>query len=229
MRKILLCLVLLNVLLFSFQWLASENLLAGQMRDSLDVDITDYSTSDLALLSESAALEELITPATTDEQPMCVRIGPFRRLLQAEYFQESAAGRGIVSEITSMDSLISARYQVDLVNSSVIADEKSALAEIQALQGHGLNGFIEKDDNGGVQISLGVFDSRDEAEHALERAKNSGYEATITPRPHAENETWVTMVVHETGKLNKKEWLFLLALFPGIEKQPFLCLGVASH
>lgn len=213
MRKLLLGLVLLNIILFSAHWMSSAPVVAEEWADR------SGSAQAIRLLGE----EELAERNESVSDPMCVRVGPFTQLLQAEYFQEDIAALGVHTEIKKMVGPESMAYRVDLVKNGFTDVE--GVAAISELQAQGINVFTLADSD---QLSLGVFDREEEAREAIKRLPESGYSATIVPHKITSGDNWVVMSVHESNKLNKKQWLQLLNAFQAAEKQHFFCLSVAS-
>jgi hypothetical protein len=214
MRKLLLGLVLLNIILFSAHWMSSAPVVAEEW-----VDRSDTGQA-IQLLGE----ENLAERKESDVNPMCVRVGPFRQLLHAEYFQENISVLGVQAEIKEMVNSESLAYRVDLVKKA-LAGAEAATSDISAMQAQGINVFMLADND---QLSLGVFEREDDARVAIKGLPESEYSATIVPHKIASGENWVVMSVQESNKLNKKQWLQLLNAFQGAEKQHFFCLSVAS-
>lgn len=213
MRKLLLGLVLLNIILFSAHWISSAPVVAEEWVDR------SGSAQAIRLLGE----EEFVERNESDTDPMCVRVGPFPQLLQAEYFQEDISRLGVRAEIKKMMGPESMGYRVDLVKNG-LADVEGVPA-IRELQVQGINVFTLADSD---QLSLGVFEREEEAREAIKRLPESGYSAAIVPHEVTSGENWVVMPVYESNKLNKKQWLQLLNAFQTAEKQHFFCLSVAS-
>lgn len=214
MRKLLLGLVLLNIILFSAHWMSSAPVVAEERVDRADAGQA------IRLLSE----DDIAERKESDADPMCVRIGPFRQLLQAEYFQEDISALGVQTEIKEMVSPESLAYRVDLVKKELTSVE-AATSDISELQAQGISVFMLADSD---QLSLGVFEREDDALVAIKELPESKYSAIIVPHKIASGESWVVMSVQESNKLNKNQWLQLLNAFQGAEKQHFFCLSVAS-
>lgn len=214
MRKLLLGLVLLNVILFSAHWLSSAPVVANELADN------SSSGQTIRLLNE----EELAANVGTNLEPMCVRVGPFRQLLQAEYFHEDISALGVAAGIKKMVSPESLGYRVDVAKKGVTNAGDTASA-IRELQQQGVNAYILADSD---NLSLGVFEQEADALAAIETLPQSEYSASIVRHKITGGDHWVVMPVQESNKLNKKQWLQLLNAFPSSEKQHFFCLSVAS-
>lgn len=220
MRKFLLLLILINLGFFVVHQLYDKPAVAADA--TANDEYPRYPR--LALVNEAVGDESQLMTAAA-EGALCVRVGPFEHLLQAEYFQERLSAEAVSSEIKDMPSERhrALQYQVNLILTDNYGSVDVNMTLLYQLQQAGLDAYLAEEG-----VSLGIFANPEAAKKVLIKAEQQGFPAEIFERHTDETERWVIPAVREMDKLDKKQWNSLVHEFPGVEKQYFSCLSVAS-
>ena len=198
--------------------LSSNSLvLLGEVSDSI-------SSSD----SVSDEPGSQVSPEPRPRKPsagLCSLVGPFEKLLSAEFFQEELNNRELRSEIRSI--LISSETQYWLHLPS-LGSRKEALRKLSELQQKGIDSYVIPSGDLANGISLGVFSVEDRAKAMQAKIVNQGYQPEVVAVPKEQREIWLYLAAGESGKLSDEQWVELLSSSKYLQKRQNLCSDVAS-
>lgn len=236
MRAIFIVLLAANITFFGYQYFfVAEN------KDVPDVKIkASMQDGGLQLLAEHDGASMLRTKAKTearvefhsvadDEKPrakLCVMIGPYGQLLQAEYAVERLLSLGAVAHIAPIEIKEGESYWVYLKPEM---SEKEALRRLYELQKKSIESHVITKGELTNGISFGRFADYVDAEARSIEIKNQGYEVDIKMLPKMIQETWVVIEDGFAEKIDETVWVDLLTKESGLEKRQNFCLGVASE
>jgi len=228
--KLLLCILLVaNLVFFVWQSMVGQSagaadivLLAGEVGEKKD---------GLTLLGETSGNRE--PPGVSGEgqaAPMCVQLGPFKRLLDAEYVNESLQDQDIAASISVIPQLTTIN-RVAFIGADKLkgATESELLGEMHHLRTEGIETFLAELPDGSPALALGVFDDVVGVSQQITQLDSLGYSVAIKEHPLLDESIQVVLSVQEAAKLDQKSWVTLLSRYDGVEKQFFYCLGVASR
>lgn len=196
-----------------------------------------HSAAQLQLVSETAPESrsrspEPIEPARTlaevarDEDALCDLVGPFERLLHAEYLQEALQALGVTSQVRQLDVPESEGYWVHL---PPLATKKEALQQLRDIQAKQIDSYLIPKGELANGISFGMFTRKELAEARLAQMRELGYPAESLLVERSRSENWVLLLPGEAAKLGAAKWSELLAEQNEVKKQQKFCSGVASE
>lgn len=235
MRAIFFLLLAVNVAFFAQQYffagsgvsIATVNAPGGSddSRNNLQL-LAEHSGKDLPI-KKTANPDVVIPPAeSTDIQaPLCVMLGPYEQLLQAEYAVERLSALGGNAHIATLEIKAGESFWV---YKEPEVSEREALNRLYELQKKNIESHIITKGELANGISFGRFSSYAEAEQQLTTIKNLGYEVQIKIMDKTIQETWVVLDAINAEKIDTVVWLELLSRQNGLEKRQNFCLGVAS-
>lgn len=178
-----------------------------------------------AVAASSAPVRVAPEPAPATRPVQCTLVGPFKKLLPAEYFVEHLQAQKIASRVAVLEVPGTPNYWVYQKPES---SRKAALRRLHELQAKGIDSFVIPKGDLENGISFGVFSDRKRAETLAAEIRGRGYAAEVRPRPRTFEEIWVSLTAAEAGKISGESWLKLLNREPGLEKRENLCPPVAS-
>lgn len=244
MKAVFLCLLAVNALLFALAYMKEDK------RPSVAAVKHDPAISKISLLSERAvesSLESSVPPsgervavesvedlaaAEVDnvqvEEPiedLCTLLGPFDKLLQAEYAVEHLASLEVASEIKNLEIPGDPGFWVYL---KPLPSRKEALRKLHELQAKGIDSYvIPKGDivNG---ISFGMYSRDSSAKVRQAEVAKFGYQAEIKEVVRSYEETWVVVNPAEAQKMNNEAWQSFMNKRKDVERRENYCPGVAS-
>ncbi len=167
--------------------------------------------------SERAALHE--------RKDVCEFVGPFPKLLRAEYFIEHLSALDVLGEV---EVLAVPGEPSFWVYQNPEASRKAALRKLHELQAEGVDSYVIPKGDLENGISFGLFNQRKGAEDRLKNVTSMGYEAKIRRVERTFEEIWVILPAAEAAKIGQELWLELLNREYGLERRQNICSGVAS-
>lgn len=156
---------------------------------------------------------------------LCMMIGPYGELLQAEYALERLVALGGRAHMVPVDIKGGEFYLVYLRPE---ISEKEAVRRLYELQKKGIDSHVITKGDFANGISFGRFGDFAQAGERVKEMKDSGYAAEIKMLPKVIRETWVALDAGFAEKIDENVWLELLAGEKGLERRLNYCLGVAS-
>jgi hypothetical protein len=157
--------------------------------------------------------------------PLCTLVGPFSRLLLAEYFLEVLQSLDVISEIRSIVVVSEPGYWLHL---SPEKSRKDALRRLSELQARGIDSYVIPDGNLANGISLGMFSDEARAQVMEKTIEERGYKPKIVEVPREQKELWVFLPKGESAKIGDEKWLKLISAEDLLQKRQNVCTDVAS-
>ncbi|MBX2809908.1 MAG: SPOR domain-containing protein [Cellvibrionaceae bacterium] len=232
MQWIVASLVIVNVIVFVYFQLFVEAPPLGEasgVGSSLSVDAAPL----LVLLDEvnglpsGARSHDAVAKTAIKPKPplLCTLVGPFEKLLSAEYFIESLSAESISAEIKNIVVTSDEGYWLHLAPES---SRKEALRRLSELQRQGIDSYVIPSGNLANGISLGMFSRRERAQAMKDQVREQGYKPIITAIAREEKEIWVFLNAGEASKLSDLRWSELLSSAQYLQKRQNLCSDIAS-
>ncbi|WP_020211051.1 SPOR domain-containing protein [Gilvimarinus chinensis] len=162
---------------------------------------------------------------TADGERLCDIVGPFPRLLDAEYMQETLASMSVGAEVRELEMPEGVGYWVHLPPEP---SKKEALQRLREVQSKQIDSYLIPRGELANGISFGMFTRKELAEARKEDMKTLGYDVAIREVERTRKENWVLLAPGAAAKLGPSVWVELLGRENGIEKQQKYCSGVAS-
>ncbi|MCV6624506.1 MAG: SPOR domain-containing protein [Cellvibrionaceae bacterium] len=160
-----------------------------------------------------------------ESKRLCTLIGPFEKILQAEYAVENLAAREVEATLERLEIAGDPGFWVYL---TPLASRKEALRKLHELQAKGIDSYvIPKGDlvNG---ISFGMYSQRGSAATRKIEVERLGYAANIQEVPRSYEELWVMLQPEQAAKLDSAAWQKFINERKGLERRENYCPGVAS-
>lgn len=174
--------------------------------------------------SSAPVAERLVLSA--DGEQLCDLVGPFSRLLDAEYMQEALASMEVVAEVRELEVPEGVGYWVHLPPEP---SKKEALQRLREVQSKQIDSYLIPRGELANGISFGMFTRKELAEARKEDMKTLGYDVAIREVERTRKENWVLLAPGAAMKLDASAWVELLGRENGVEKQQKYCSGVASR
>ena len=231
MRWICISLVLANIALAAWYWVAGGGRVAPEAVTRAPMAVADQS---LRLLSEVAneGVSQLIPeqrlrmPVGEVEEggAVCSMVGPFKALLPAEYFVEHLQALEVQAEVERLEVPSGAGYWVYQAPQS---SRKEALRRLHELQAAGLDSYVIPKGELENGVSFGFFSNRAGAQARLAEVSERGYDVLLKEVARSYEEIWVVLASLESAKVGDELWLTLLNREEGLEIRQNFCPGVA--
>ncbi|MFT7491394.1 MAG: hypothetical protein ACI80S_000981 [Pseudohongiellaceae bacterium] len=235
MRWILISLLIVNVGVFIYtQFIPAVGENAQQALATKELDLNTASAS-ITLLIEaersSANVQPIAAvPSTSTIKPehssLCTLVGPFSRLLSAEYFLEKLQSLGVNSEIRSIVVVSHRGYWLHLVPEK---SRKEALRRLSELQARGIDSYVIPDGILANGVSLGMFSNKSRAQIMKAAIESKGYKPKIVDVPREQKELWVFLQKGEAAKIGDEKWVMLISAEDLLQKRQNVCTDLASR
>ena len=178
------------------------------------------------LESMLASKERLVAGSPSDKsQRLCTLIGPFKELLQAEYFSERLMALDIKASVESIEVPGESGFWVF---QSAQLSRKAALRRLYEFQAKGIDSYIIPKGELENGISFGVFAQREKAEQKKAEIERFGFNAEIKSADSSYQEVWVVLQPQEAVKVGEELWLELLKSTQHAELVQNFCPSLAS-
>jgi hypothetical protein len=241
MRAIFIVLVIINLVFFGYQIFIEDS---GEVTNKMDAKVDGFSPSNnLQLLVEQKGERKSLTAKqksksqqaasvtkesipSKNSEDLCTLIGPYEKLLHAEYAVDRFAALEVVAEIKMIEIKEGDSFWVYLPPEM---SEKEALRRLHELQKKNIESYTISEGELANGISFGRFSDLGQAETKVTEIKNQGYSAEIKVLPKTIQETWVMLDQDAAKKIDESVWGELLAQQQGLEKRQNFCLSVASQ
>ncbi len=235
MRWIVLSLLVANIAAFVYmQFFSPEESSAGIVANAQE-SVTNDSGQSVQLLSElkssgadiqSIAVVPKSSPSKkTVNDLLCTLVGPFPKLLRAEYFVEQLESLSVVSEIRSIVVSSEPGFWLHLTPEK---SRRDALRRLSELQARGIDSYVIPDGNLANGISLGMFSNKERAEAMEKRIEEQGYKPQLIDVPREQKELWVFLPRAESSKISDEKWLKLISAEDLLQKRQNVCADLAS-
>jgi hypothetical protein len=185
MKNLLLILLLANILYFVWGMVAEDELEPGieivnesDLGPPLDVSVNRDAEAVASVGAVLGSGEPSDLAAVVGRS--CVTIGPFKASTDADTALTQYAGEGMRTSLRSAQGQIFIGHWVMIRD---VADRETGNAILEKLRQGGLaDAYLVPTEEGGVNISLGLFGELDRAEKVELQAKSLDLPADITPR-----------------------------------------------
>jgi hypothetical protein len=234
MRWIVISLLVVNVGIFIYaQIFSAKDESLGQSTDALAISANTSQSSIKLLIEDNSSVTDIQSIAAVpvesiakpERQPLCTLVGPFPRLLAAEYFLEKLQSLEVNSEIRSIVVLSEPGYWLYLHPEK---SRKDALRRLSELQSRGIDSYVIPDGNLANGISLGMFTDKVHAESMEKSIEEKGYKPKIVDVPREQKELWVFLPEGEASKIGDEKWLKLISAEDLLQKRQNVCTDLAS-
>lgn len=165
------------------------------------------------------------SPLGSAEEPICTLVGPYARLLTAEYLVERLAALEIVAKVQEVEIPGDAGFWVYLAPE---VSKKQALRRLHELQAKGVDSYVIPKGDLANGISFGMFSQPKLAQKRQADMIAQGYDALLYEFTRSHKETWVLFQPEEARKVGQELWQQLLNDAPELERRQNFCSGVAS-
>lgn len=234
MRSIVISLLVVNIAIFIYAQFFHEK---EKNLGSLASEIASRSSGaqpSVTLLTEArnasggfqlivaAPVAPIIKPLRL---PLCTLVGPFPKLLRAEYFLEQLQSLGVTSEIRTIVVSSEPGFWLHLPPEK---SRKAALRRLSELHARGIDSYVIP--NGDLEngISLGMFSDKSRAKVMEKNIEDQGYKADLINVPREQKELWVFLPEGESVKIGTEKWLKLISAEDLLEKRQNVCRDLAS-
>lgn len=186
----------------------------------------DPATRQAMLDSKSRSLNEPTSALLEIDQPLCTMLGPFSKLLQAEYLVERLAALDLDSAIQDLEIPGDKGYWIYLPPRD---SRKQAFNQLRELQAKGIDSYVIPKGELANGISFGMFSRADLARSRLDDMRSQGYAAELREVTRSYRETWVILAPGQGRKLDTETWEQMLADNEDLERRQNFCPPVASE
>lgn len=233
MRWIVISLVVINILVLIWQ-LASGDVapppspVKPRMTDDVPnlkllSELEEETLQSMLVNRERLRLDQ--TPPPQNE-PLCTLIGPFEKLLRAEYFVERLEALDVASKVQEVEIPGEVNYWVYL---PPLGSRKAAFDKLREIQSKSIDSYVIPRGDLENAISFGVFSQKNLADERLRAMQAQGYEAKIIERERSYKEVWVVLEPGQNQALAPESWQNLMANESQLERRQNYCPAVASE
>lgn len=157
---------------------------------------------------------------------LCDMVGPFERLLRAEYLVESLSALDVGAEIREFDVPEGKGYWVHLPPEP---SRQEALRRLREVQAKRIDSYLIPKGELANGISFGMFSRPELALARRDEMQALGYAAEIREITRTRREIWVVLGAGQAQKISNERWIELISQENNVEKQQKYCSGVASE
>ncbi|GAB1259183.1 SPOR domain-containing protein [Aurantivibrio plasticivorans] len=233
MRWVVISLIVINVVVLGWQ-LATLNPVTEE--HSAKAPVLKQNVPSLSLLSELELEERQALLASkprvdlrsegSPDEPLCTLIGPFPRLLRAEYFVERLAAFDVPGVVREVEIPGEIGYWVYLPAQDT---RKQAYETLRELQAKGVDSYVIPKGELENGISFGMFSKVELAQQRLKEMREDGYPAELKEVARSYREVWVVVQPGIAKNLDEEAWQNLLTAEEGLERRQNFCPPVASE
>jgi hypothetical protein len=188
-----------------------------------EASVVQAPTSEAAPVSSPVVVEPAPTTKSkplVSEANQCLRLGPAVGTGQAEQLSQRLMAFTIITDIVDVEVPGKPEYWVVL---PPFSDEKTALLNVQELQGRGMKVQIIPKGELANAVSFGLHGQKDAANQQAEELNTKGVKAVVKSVPVMHKEKWLLLSERQTPKLTEELWNGIHADFPKLGKQVKNC------
>ena len=234
MRWIVGSLVVINILVLVWQLATQESppSQSPQVRQPIgDAEsiklLSELEEEELrAMMADRERLRLQDKPNQNSEEPLCTLVGPFDKLLRAEYFAERLQALDVEGRVQEVEVPGEMGYSVYLPS---LGSRKAAFDKLRELQSKGIDSYVIPRGELENGISLGMFSQETLAKNLLADMQKRGYEAEMQEVERSYKEIWVILQPGQSQLLDPESWQSVLANENGLERRQNYCPAVASE
>lgn len=167
----------------------------------------------------------LDAPSEESSDPLCTLVGPFEKLLRAEYFVERLEALDVVGEVQEVEIPGEVGYWVYL---PALGSQREAFNKLRELQSKGIDSYVIPKGELENGISFGMFSRENLANRRLADMKEQGYAAELKEIERSYKEVWVILQPGQSQLLDQESWQSVLASESNLERRQNYCPAVAS-
>jgi hypothetical protein len=187
--------------------------------------LSELDSSTLSALRVSAATQS--DSAGSPENSLCTLIGPFSKLLRAEYFMERLTALELKADVRELEVPGEPSYWVYLPS---LGSRKEAFGLLRELQAKSVDSYVIPGGELENGISFGMFSQKKLAEQRLAAMRKDGYQAELKEVMRSYQEVWVVLEPGQAGQLSPETWqAMLLEEDDEIDRRQNYCPPVASN
>ncbi|WP_217477765.1 SPOR domain-containing protein [Stutzerimonas stutzeri] len=218
MRWLLMLLVLLNLLLYLYQF--NDAVPIESDAASLEVHAQEGG---IELLSEAKPLAPRGKAEAADKG--CFFLGGFDEASLAQALEQRLLSLDIDSHVEPADEAAGIDYWVYL---PPLVSRQASLRQLRELQSRNIDSYIITVGDLANGISLGIFSRKDSAESVVSRLKGVDYTAMVRELPRTHRRYWVRIAGPDRRLLSDALLGDLIRDFPGLEHQQIPCSSIAT-
>ena len=235
MRWIVASLVVINIVVLAWQLLARDpapvvppSPSRQSLNDAPPIKLLSEVEEEAlqAMMAKRERLKLRESQAEAQVQPLCTLVGPFEKLLRAEYFVERLQALDVKSVVQEVEIPGEVGYWVYLPAQS---SQKEAFTKLRELQSKGIDSYVIPRGELENGISFGMFSQQALATQRLAAMREQGYQAELTEVERSYRETWVILQPGQSQQLDAESWQSVLAEENGLERRQNYCPAVASQ
>ncbi len=217
MKYLFLSLLLLNLLYALWQL---------QVRMPSVVEATAEPVVASVERSGAAAPQRVPAQESARESGLCVSLGRFDSVGEAEQLRQRLLVLGVAAEVKPREVVVGTDYWLVM---PVIGGERHAVLQLSALQEQGLDSFLITRGELAGQLSMGVFAKEDYARLRREQLQGMGHDVSMHTLSKTEQQ-FIVEVGSQSRRLVDQAMLSRLREdFPSMQHQYQACSGVANH
>ncbi|GAB1269939.1 SPOR domain-containing protein [Aurantivibrio infirmus] len=233
MRWIVMSLVGINVLVLALQLVMPNKGVSESSPVNRATDLGNAPT--IKLLRELDRTDrqspipltaEASPQVSEEEQALCTFIGPFPKMLRADYFVERLDALELEPTIQELEIPGENGYWVYL---PPLAARKAANDMWRELQAKGIDSYVILKGELENGISFGMFSQQKLAEQRLKDMKANGYAAELQEITRSYKENWVVLPPGQAKIIGAEAWSQMLSSDEGLERRQNFCPPVASQ
>ena len=235
MRWIVGSLVAINIVVLVWQLLvrdpqanlppvASQQTLNGAQPIKLLGELEEETLQ--AMLADRERVRLNVPSDAESSQPLCTLIGPFEKVLRAEYFVERLEALDVKSAVQEVEIPGEVGYWVYLPS---LSSRKEAFNKLRELQSKGIDSYVIPRGELENGISFGMFSQEKLAKQRLADMRQQSYEAELKEVERSYKEIWVILQPGQSQLLDQESWQSVLASENNLERRQNYCPAVASR
>lgn len=201
MRVLLIVLLLVNVLLFSwFQFQAAEKKVVNTKKETVIKSLPQIRLKDEVPLFNVIDSTEKPQELVDNDNSMCELIGPYQDNITAQAQAILLAESGITARLIERVDEIVPLYWVYI---PPFDSREQAISKLESLQIAGVDSYLVTEDEWENAISLGFFRTLQAAESVVKELSLTGNNVAKTIRQREIKSTWLAIEGNDVPKISK--------------------------
>ncbi len=179
-----------------------------------------------AMLTDRERIRLDAPEAEAFSKPLCTLVGPFEKILRAEYFVERLEALDVESAVQEVEIPGDIGYWVYLPS---LDSRKEAFNKLRELQSKGIDSYVIPRGDLENGISFGMFSQENLADQRLADMREQGYQAELREVERSYKEIWVILQPGQGRLLDPESWQSVLASESNLQRRQNYCPAVASQ
>lgn len=222
MKLVALCLLLINVGYFSWQYTRDKNEVMRVTQPGREMGniklLSEISEDEKALAMMAVVDNPVVEAAGAQEVASCIGIGPFSDVFTGQNALEQIAALDIVATLKAVNLVTGEKDFRVLIPPATSPEE--AFRKLRELQASNVDSYVITQGEYALGISLGVFSSASGAEVLQARVGSIGYNSEIIEIERQSRSYWIEFVPEEFRRLQAANWL---ENSPELTNRPMIC------